>query len=193
MKRVLAALACTLVLASSAQALFGPEGESVEKKREAVRKDRNEIVAKVAATNPEVKEKIKKAEGYATFNNKNVYLFMLATGHGYGVVVNNKTGKETFMRMGSVGGGVGMGARDLRVLLIFHSQDAMKRFIEEGMQVGSEAGAAAKAGETGGAGQQTAGVDTGGSMIETYQIVETGVAAQATVSGVKYWKDTDLN
>lgn len=193
MKRVLAALACTLLLASSAQALFGPEGESIEKKREAVRKDRNEIVAKVAATNPEVKEKIKKAEGYATFNNKNMYLFMLATGHGYGVVVNNKTGKETFMRMGSVGGGVGMGARDLRVLLIFNSQDAMKRFIEEGMQVGSEAAAAAKAGETGGATQQTAGVDTGGSMVETYQIVETGASAQATVSGVKYWKDEELN
>ena len=193
MKWILAALACTLVLASSAQAFFGPEGESVEKKREVVPKDRNDIVAKVAATNPEVNAKIKKAPGYATFNNKNMYLFMLATGHGYGVVVNNTIGKETFMRMGSVGGGLGMGARDLRVQLIFHSQDAMKRFIEEGMQVGSEAGAAAKAGETGSAGQQTAGVDTGGSMVDTYQIVETGVAAQATVSGVKYWKDEELN
>jgi lipid-binding SYLF domain-containing protein len=118
---------------------------------------------------------------------------MLATGHGYGVVVNNKTGKETFMRMASVGGGVGMGGRDLRVLMIFYSQDAMKRFIEEGIQVGGEAEAAAKAGTQGAAMQQGAGVESRGEMVETYQITETGVAAQATVSGMKYWKDSDLN
>jgi lipid-binding SYLF domain-containing protein len=158
-----------------------------------VRKDRDAIIAKVAETNPSVKEKVQKAAGYATFNNKNVYLLMVATGHGFGMVVDNQTGKETFMRMGSVGGGAGMGARDLRVLFIFNSADAMERFIKEGIQVGGEAEAAAKAGEQGTSLQQGGGVDTQGLMTETYQITEAGVAAQATVSGTKYWKDDELN
>jgi hypothetical protein len=59
MKRVLVAVASILLAASSAQALFGPDGDTTDKKREAVRKDRQEILAKVAAANPEVKEKIK--------------------------------------------------------------------------------------------------------------------------------------
>jgi hypothetical protein len=30
-------------------------------------------------------------------------------------------------------------------------------------------------------------------MFEIYQLADTGVALQATVSGTKYWKDKDLN
>jgi len=38
-----------------------------------------------------------------------------------------------------------------------------------------------------------AGADTGGNLFEIYQMMDTGVALQATVAGTKYWKDTDLN
>ena len=37
--------------------------------------------------------------GYGAFNNKNMNLFLLSTGHGYGMVAD-KNGKETFMAMG---------------------------------------------------------------------------------------------
>jgi lipid-binding SYLF domain-containing protein len=59
----------------------------------------------------------------------------------------DKAGKETFMAMGSLGGGVGLGAKDLSVVFIFKNADVMKKFIESGWQFGGEADATAKADE----------------------------------------------
>lgn len=191
--RILAIIG-VIALATSANAgLFGPKGDSIEEKRAKVRQVRDEILAKLYAAHPETKEKIKNAVGYGAFNNKNLNLFVLSTGHGYGLIVDNKTTNETFMAMGSLGGGVGLGAKDLSVVFIFKSADAMKKFVESGWQFGAEADATAKAGEKGGAAAKEGGVDTGGNLFEIYQITDTGVALQATVAGTKYWKDTDLN
>ncbi len=183
-----------IALAASASAgLFGPKGETIEEKQAKVRQLRDEILAKVYAAHPEVKDKIKNAAGYGAFDNKNLNLFLFSSGHGYGMVVDNKAGKETFMAMGSLGGGVGMGAKDLSVVFIFKNADVMKKFVESGWQFGGEADATAKAGEKGGAAAKEGGVDTGANLFEIYQITDTGVALQATVAGTKYWKDKDLN
>src|SRR6185369_12361050 len=156
------------------------------------RKDRDAILDKLYATNPEAKAKIQKAAGYGTFNNKNLNLFLLSSGHGYGMVVD-KSGKETFMAMGSLGGGVGIGAKDLSVVFIFKNADVMKKFIDSGWQFGGEADATAKAGEKGAAASKEGAADTGANVFEIYQITDTGVALQATVAGTKYWKDKELN
>src|SRR5262245_30343789 len=86
-----------LALPASA-GLFAAKGDHPDEKSAKVRKDRDEILAKLYASKPEAKEKIQKAAGYGTFNNKNMNLFLLSTGHGYGMVVD-KDGKETFMAM----------------------------------------------------------------------------------------------
>lgn len=186
---VLLIAACTLPALAG---LFGPKGDDAEEKRAAVRKDREEILAKLYAAKSEAKAKVEQAAGYGTFNSKNMNLFLLSTGHGYGMIVD-KGGKETFMAMGSLGGGVGLGAKDLSVVFIFKNSDVMKKFIESGWQFGGEADATAKAGEKGGAASKEAGVDTGANLFEIYQLTDKGVALQATVAGTKYWKDKDLN
>lgn len=193
MNRRLFATTLAAVLALPAAAgLFGPKGDDVEEKRAAVRKDRDDILAKLNATNPEAKAKIQNAAGYGTFNNKNLNLFLLSTGHGYGMVVD-KSGKETFMAMGSLGGGVGLGGKDLSVVFIFKNPDVMNKFIESGWQFGGEADATAKAGDKGKAAAKEGAVDTGGNLFEVYQMTDAGVALQATVAGTKYWKDKNLN
>jgi lipid-binding SYLF domain-containing protein len=176
----------------AAAGLFSAKGDSAEEKRDAVRKQRDEILAKLYATNPEAKDKIQNAVGYGAFNNKNMNLFLLSSGSGYGMVVD-KGGKETFMAMGSLGGGIGLGAKDLSVVFIFKNADVMKKFIESGWQFGGEADATAKAGEKGAAASKEAAADTGANVFEIYQMTDTGVALQATVAGTKYWKDKDLN
>jgi lipid-binding SYLF domain-containing protein len=193
MKKVLLLISMVTVLGLPAAAgLFSAKGDNAEEKRAAVRKDRDEILAKLYTTNPEAKEKIQKAVGYGTFNNKNLNLFFLSSGHGYGMVTD-KGGKETFMAMGSLGGGLGLGAKDLSVVFIFKNADVMKKFIETGWQFGGEADATAKAGDTGAAASKEAAADTGANVFEIYQMTDTGVALQATVAGTKYWKDKDLN
>jgi len=193
MKKTLILTCVVAALAMPAIAgLFGAKGDSPDEKRAAVRKDRDEILAKLYREKPEAKAKIQQAVGYGTFNNKNMNLFLLSTGHGYGMVVD-KGGKETFMAMGSLGGGVGLGAKDLSVVFIFKNAAAMKQFVEKGYQFGGEASATAKAGEKGGGAAKEGGVDTSGQLFEVYQMTDKGAALQATVAGTKYWKDKDLN
>jgi lipid-binding SYLF domain-containing protein len=192
-KQILTVLAMIALAVSANAALFGPKGDDNEEKRGKVRAARDEILAKLYATHPDAKDKIKKAAGYGAFNNKNMNLFLLSTGHGYGVVVDNKSNKETFMAMGSLGGGLGIGAKDLSVVFIFKNADVMKKFVESGWQFGGEADATAKAGDKGGGAAKEGGVDTGANMFEIYQMTDAGVALQATVAGTKYWKDKKLN
>lgn len=190
------ALILTCMVASMAMPAvagpFGAKGSNPDEKRAAVRKDRDQILAKLYAAHPDAKQKIQKAAGYGTFNNKNLNLFLFSSGHGYGMVVD-KEGKETFMSMGSLGGGVGIGAKDLSVVFIFKSADVMGKFIESGWQFGAEADATAKAGDKGAAASKEAAADTGANVFEIYQLTDTGAALQATVAGTKYWKDKDLN
>ena len=223
MKRILC-LALALALASSAQAfLFGPKGDSNAEKKANIRKQRDEMLAQLYAANPDMKTVLKKAAGYATFKQMNVNLFLLATANGYGVVVDNQARKETFMRVASLGGGVGAGLKDVRVIFVFHDPKVMKQFIEEGWQVGGQADAAAKYQDTGISAEQNVKggvsfrdgtVATGSSTdlrtgtqksdaasaglatrggMEIYQFTQSGVALQATAAGTKYWKDSKLN
>src|SRR3954454_16664248 len=117
MKKLILTSVLAILAVSANAGPFSAKGDSAEEKKQAVRKDRDEILAKLYAAHPDAKEKIQKAAGYGTFNNKNMNLFLLSSGHGYGMVVD-KGGTETFMAMGSLGGGVGLGAKDLSVVFI---------------------------------------------------------------------------
>jgi len=136
--------------------VFGPKGENPQEQQATVRKDRDAVLADLYASKPELKDRIKKAAGYATFNQRDMNLFLLASGSGYGVLVDNKTGKETFMRVGSLGGGVGMGLKELRVCFIFNDAKVMQQFVDSGWQFGAKADASAKYKDTGASVDQTA-------------------------------------
>jgi lipid-binding SYLF domain-containing protein len=203
--------------------LFGPRGDSVAEKRQTIRQQRDDMLAELYRTKPEMKERLKKAVGYATFKQTDVNLFLLASGNGYGMCVDNKTGKETVMRVASLGGGVGLGLKDLRVIFVFNDPKVMQQFLDQGWQFGGKADASAKYQDTGVSADQTvkanvdfkqgtvaAGTSTDvrggtdrkdtergavalGGPMEIYQFTESGVALQATVQGTKYWKDSKLN
>src|SRR6185436_13614455 len=82
-------LITSLALATSAHAfIFGPKGDSAAEKKANIRKQRDEMLAQLYASNPNMKKVIKKSAGYATFTQVNVNLLLLATGNGYGVVVD---------------------------------------------------------------------------------------------------------
>ena len=92
------------------------------------------------------------------------------------------------MALGGIG--LGLGVKDLRQLMIFNSTYALNNFVEKGWEVGGHADASAKAGDKGGAVNSAGDVSSG---MEIYQITESGLALQATVTAAKYWKDKDLN
>ena len=167
----------------------GPSGATFQEQRENVLKMESETLEKFYVQEPIVREKISKAAGYGVFSNGNVNLVLLSVGGGYGVVTDRASDKKTYMRMGMGGLGIGLGAKDYRVLLIFPERETLDKFVESGWEFGGHADAAAKAEDKG---AEASGQGAIGD-IETYSITEAGLALQATVAGTKYWKDKDLN
>ncbi len=158
-------------------------------KRQAILSMKQEVLSDLYNAHPGAKSKIEKSPGYAVFSNANINVVLASFSGGEGVVKNNATGKHTFMKMGEVGVGFGVGVKDFRAVFVFHDNSTMEKFVTSGWEVGAHADAAAKAGEKGGA--------VGGEIlldgVTIYQLTESGLALQATVKGTKYWRDSELN
>ena len=203
--------------------LFGPSGDDQSQQRDTILQQRTEMLDELYDAMPQLRATVANAAGYATFKKTDIHLLMVATGNGYGVQVNNATGRKTYMRVASLGGGFGMGVQDLRVVFIFNDANVMNQFVNQGWQFGTDADASAQydnvgvsasqtnnanvdfttgtvaAGASADAGAGAGGGDTagagaiaGGPML-IYQFTQSGVSLQATVSGTRYWKDSDLN
>ena len=161
-----------------------------EEKREKSRKMAAEALQDLYKLEPTTQATIQKAAGYAVFDNMGVNVLLLSTARGSGLAVNNKTKQETFMKMGSVGAGLGMGVKDYVVVFVFGNEKALAQFLDSGWSGSGQADAAAKAGEKGGAYSGAAEVAPG---VWVYQITKNGLALQLTLQGTKYYKDDDLN
>lgn len=167
-----------------------PKGNTKPEKINYIVNMKDETLSELYKEKPEAKVKIKKAAGYAVFSNINTNLFLFSSGNGYGVAVDNTTGKKTYMKMNFLGIGPGIGIKDFRAVFVFKNMRVLNEFIESGWEFGGHADAAAKSDKKGGA--------VGGEMyiendIEIYQMTEAGVALQATIAGTKYRKYTELN
>jgi len=156
------------------------------------------ILEKFFKDTPVLKEKVDKAPGYATFSTFNMNLLLLATQRGSGVIVNRKTNKIIYMKIVSIGGGIGAGIKDLGTLIIFNKQETMDQFINSGWQFNASADAALKSGEKGEELGKTGSVaiptENGElTLMEIYVITEADVSAQATIAGTKFYKNEELN
>jgi len=161
-----------------------------ESDRQEIRESRQEILKRLYKEEPEVKGKIARAAGYATFSNIGVNVVFFSAGGGSGVVHNNTSGKDTFMQMASAGVGIGLGIKDFRAVFVFHDKSALRSFIEDGWDFSGQADAAAKSGKKGKEGSAAGSIING---VDVYQMTETGLALQATLQGTKYWLNKDLN
>jgi hypothetical protein len=184
-------LSLSIIVIMAGLAGCGPGGNLTIAERQQVIIDmEKETLERLYREAPETKDKIRKAVGYGTFSNANVNLILVSAGGGYGSVVNNATGKRTYMKMALGGVGLGLGAKDYRVVMIFRDKTTLAKFLDSGWDFGAHADAAAKAGETGG---ELSGEGDIISGIEVFSMTESGLALQATVAGTKYWKDDKLN
>ena len=161
-----------------------------EENRQKIRKMATQTLQELYKLEPSSQAAIQKSAGYAVFKNMGTNLLLLSTAHGAGLAVDSKTKQETFMKMVSAGGGVGVGVKDYRVIFAFATDDAFNQFLNSGWSGSGQADAAAKAGEKGGAYSGAAEVAPG---VWVYQFTKNGVAAQLTLQGTKYYKDDDLN
>lgn len=183
-------LLMALAISGVITACGGPKGETAVEKRSAIKQMRRETLADLYRYAPEARRDIGTAYGYAVFSNIGLNIFVLATGRGYGIAKNNRTGNETYMKMFSAGVGVGMGVKDFRGVFVFDNENVYNRFVNSGWQASGEADAAGKMGGKGAAVGLAVELEPG---LRLYQLTESGLALQATVQGTKYWKDDELN
>lgn len=175
------------------------QGDTASQQRASIQKMRSETLNKLYALQPEARSDIQHAKGYAVFANNSSKILLFGFGSGYGVVRNNATGKDTYMKMAQGGAGLGMGIKQQRTVLVFHDKAALETFIRQGYMVGADANAAAKyddkgiapiAASTSGVASDTASLP---SKVNVYDLTEKGLAAQAMINGYKYWPDDALN
>lgn len=181
----LVALALVALLLSACATTRASDTE----RRAAVQQMRSDTLAELYRRNPAARAQINAAPGYAVFSNANVNLILASFGGGYGVVRDNASGRDTYMRMGEVGLGLGAGVKDFRAVFVFNDRDSLRRFVESGWTFGGQADAAAKAGDMGAAVAAEAVIDN----ITVYQMTESGLALQATLKGTRFWRDPRLN
>jgi len=138
---------------------------------------------------PKLKAEVGKAPGYAVFTTFGLS-FGLGGAGGKGVAHDNKSNKDVFMNVAQASAGLQLGASDTRYLFIFNDPKALANFIEHGW----DASAAAAAGA--GTGANAANVKAGAGNLtgaKLHALTKAGLQVGAAVSGLKAWKDGDLN
>jgi lipid-binding SYLF domain-containing protein len=111
-------------------------------------------------------------------------------GTGSGVVIAKDRAKPVYMNMAEVQAGLGIGIKSFQNIFAFQTQAAMNDFVNSGWTFGGQVTAAAKYEANGSAYQDATTVAPGVLM---YQLTDSGLAAEITGKGTKYYKNTDLN
>ncbi len=162
----------------------------IKKQQEDIRRMSKETLNQLYKLQPSAKEAISKAAGYATFSNFGMKIFVAGSGSGKGMAVNNKSKKETFMKMVELQAGLGFGVKKFRVVWVFENQTDLDNFINSGWELGGQTSLAAKAGDKG---ASLAGAMSVKPGVWLYQLTDTGLAVELTAKGTKYYQDKDLN
>lgn len=181
---ITAALACALAVTAYAA------DPKIEKKQQDIRDMANSTLNRLYEADPKAKSAVAGAAGYAVFSNLGVKILVAGSGNGKGLAVNNKSKRETFMKMLELQAGLGIGVKKFSVIFVFDNEKAFKGFVDSGWQFGGQATAAAKNGDKGESMQGAASVSDGVWM---YQFTDKGLALEITAKSTKYYKDDDLN
>lgn len=168
---------------------FG-SSKTVAQQKEEILKKNDEILKHLYQVQPKAKDLIDKSIGYATFSNFGMKILIAGGGTGTGVVINKLSQKPVYMDMAEVQAGLGLGIKSFQNIFIFQTEAALNDFVNSGWTFGGQVTAAAKYNKDG-ASYQDASVVAPGVLM--YQLTDTGLAAEITGKGTKYYKDSDLN
>lgn len=164
--------------------------KSIPQQRQDILQKSNETPKALYQVQPKAKEVIEKSVGYATFSNFGMKILIAGGGTGSGVVVSTNGAKPVYMNMAEVQAGLGIGIKSFQNIFVFQTQAALNDFVNSGWTFGGQVTAAAKY-ETSGSAYQ--GATTVAPGVLMYQLTDSGLAAEITGKGTKYYKNTDLN
>ena len=187
--RIIQAMLLTVLMALS----FGVQAQdesAVIQSRNEIREATQDALATLYEFQPSARYAIDHAAGYGVFSATGIKLLFAGGRQGRGMVVNNRTHRQTFMRMIGVQAGLGLGIARTRLIFVFETQSALQNFINQGWEFGASGSLAAMASGDGSAFNGAVSVAPG---VFVYQLTDSGLAAQITATGTRFFKDDALN
>lgn len=160
-------------------------------RQQEVRQTAQETLARLYKVAPGARKAVESAAGYAVFSNFGMKILVAGGGSGKGLVVDNKTKKEIFMKMAEVQAGLGFGMKKFRLVWVFEKRSDLERFINSGWELGAQSTAAARV--SGKGADVFAGALSVTPGVWLYQLTDDGLALELTAKGTKYYKDDELN
>ena len=157
---------------------------TVEEKRSFLAELETTTLAELVTKKPEVQDEVDRAVGYAVFSNQATKVPFVGGGEGIGVVVDSETGTRSYLKVGRLDVGGGLGVRSYRLVVLFFDQEALHKLASGKVEVG--------AGIEAGAGDTDVGTGAGGvagsrnEKFVLYQLSEKGVSATFTVRVIRY-------
>ena len=142
------------------------------------------------AQKPSAARAVREAAGYAVFSDISTKILLAGGGGGKGVAVDNRSGAKTYMLMATVSAGLGLGISKSHLVWVFETREAFENFVNTGIQLGANANLTVNPGAGGGLYDGAVEAAPGAWL---YQLSDAGLAAELTVQGTKYFKDSNLN
>jgi lipid-binding SYLF domain-containing protein len=169
----------------------GSAAPSVQEQRDDVRATANDTLSRLYRAQPNAKQAIARAAGYGVFSNFGMKILFAGGGSGKGLVVNNRTKQETFMKMVEVQAGLGLGVDKYRLVWVFERATDLDQFVNSGWELGAQATVTAQGAGKGD--QVFAGAMSVTPGVWLYQLSDEGLALDLTAKGTKYFRDDELN
>lgn len=170
---------------------MSPSGSTVEEQRASGLKMRDEALAAFYEDDPELKQQVESAPGYAVFSNFSIHPGILSFATGYGVLTNNRANRNTHLRWHRLTLGPGIAIKGLYGLAVFHDQELMENFEDGKWTAGGQIEASFIFGDFGGA------LEAGwifNRQVDVYYMTHTGVALELELFGVgKVSTNSSLN
>lgn len=178
----LAAVIPVLLLAAACSSAY--RSMSVEEKRDFLADLERQALADLVEDYPEAQAEIDLSVGHAVFTNRTAKVPVFGAGEGIGVVFDRETGERSYLKVGRLDVGGGLGVREYRLVVLFLDRQPMQKLASGKLEIsaGVEAGARDKDIGTGAGG-------VAGSRDEKriiYQLSDEGVSATLTVRAIRY-------
>ena len=131
-----------VALAAEGEEAKDPKVAKADYKRAKIDSNERDTLKRLFAKDAKAKRLFDRAVGYAVFDNTKVSLG-LTGGGGAGVAVDKASGKRTYMKMGTAGLNLGLGAQVYQLVFMFEDAETLKNFIETGWEADASANAVA--------------------------------------------------
>ena len=167
-----------------------PRGDTVTQRQANVQDMRLATLDELYLEKPSAKSMMDLAVGYGVFRAMGTAFLFGGTSNGYGIITDNRTGKDTYMRAFSGSAGFGFGIKEYRMVILFYDAAVMEDFITTGWDFGAQASATMASGGEGG---EVAGTATFTRSMDIYEFTKEGIFLRADVKATRFWPAPDLN